>query len=466
MRAAALRPPVRIPSGWITIALGFLAAVVAALVAVRRPDLYRPLFAVVLLANLLIVSVRWPRAAIVTTLLFLPFLALVRRLLIADSGWTSYDPMLLVGPLVAIVLIVQMVVVEERRLDRDNLAKLVYGLLALSVVQVFNPLGAGVLIGLSGLLFVSAPLLWFVVGRELADRRTISLLIYSVIPVAVITSAYGLWQTEIGMPKWDASWVDVAGYAALQVGEQIRGFGTFASHTEYAAFAGVGVVFACALALHRRTIAALALPFLGIALFFASSRGVLVLTLVAVIVLVGLRAREGGKALVIIVLGVVTLFAGSALLGPALDRAAGRSSSNLVSHQVGGIANPLDPEQSTLIGHWDLFLSGVAEGFERPLGRGPGANNNAARAGGGGGGTDVDLSDTFVNLGFVGGLLLVAILVITFRRTVSAYFARGDVLLLAILGLLVVTLGHWLNGGHYALAPLTWFFIGWATRKE
>ena len=285
------------------------------------------------------------------------------------------------------------------------------------------------------------------------------------IPVAVVTSAYGLWQTEIGMPQWDESWVDVAGYAALQVGEEIRGFGTFSSHTEYAAFAGVGIVFASALALHGRAVAALALPFLGISLFFASSRGVLVLTLLAVIVLVGLRAHKGRYTVAIIVVGIVSVFAVSALLGPALDRAAGRSSSHLVSHQVGGLLNPLDPEQSTLIGHWELFANGVASGFERPLGRGPGANNNAARAGGGGG-TDVDISDTFVNLGFAGGLLLVAIFVITLRRVVSAYFARGDVLLLAVMGLLVVTLGHWLNGGHYALAPLTWLCIGWATRKH
>jgi len=191
-----------------------------------------------------------------------------------------------------------------------------------------------------------------------------------------------------------------------------------------------------------------------------------VLTLLAVIVLVGLRARRGPKALTIIALGIGALFAASAVLGPALDRAAGRSSSHLVSHQLGGLLNPLDPEQSTLLGHWELFANGVAEGFERPLGRGPGANNNAARAGGGGGGTDVDVSDTFVNLGFVGGLLFVAIVLITLRRVVASYFARGDAVLLAIMGLLVVTLGHWLNGGHYALAPLTWFCIGWATRRS
>ena len=32
------------------------------------------------------------------------------------------------------------------------------------------------------------------------------------------------------------------------------------------------------------------------------------------------------------------------------------------------------------------------------------------------------------------------------------------------MGLLVITLGQWLNGGYYALAPLLWLLIGWANR--
>ncbi len=28
----------------------------------------------------------------------------------------------------------------------------------------------------------------------------------------------------------------------------------------------------------------------------------------------------------------------------------------------------------------------------------------------------------------------------------------------------MVMFGNWLNGGYYALAPLIWFLIGWASR--
>jgi cell division protein FtsW (lipid II flippase) len=192
------------------------------------------------------------------------------------------------------------------------------------------------------------------------------------------------------------------------------------------------------------------------------------LTLIAVIVLLALWARNGRLAPLIIVLGVGAILAASELSGPALDRTAERSSNPLVSHQVGGLLHPLDSEQSTLLVHWKNFKSGVTAGFSNPLGRGTGASTLAADKLGGEAGTrtDLDLSDSFVSLGLVGGLLFIAILALTFHRVVSLYRARGDPAVLAVAGLLVVTLGQWLNGGHYALAPLTWFFIGWTTRRS
>jgi hypothetical protein len=35
---------------------------------------------------------------------------------------------------------------------------------------------------------------------------------------------------------------------------------------------------------------------------------------------------------------------------------------------------------------------------------------------------------------------------------------------LAVMGLLVVTLGQWLNGGYYAISPLLWLLVGWSNR--
>ncbi len=88
-------------------------------VIVKEPRLYRPVLAGALVFNLVIVARRWPRAAIATTLMLLPFLALLRRLLISRAGWSGNDPLLLVAPLLAIYLIGSVYVVAKRPVPRD-----------------------------------------------------------------------------------------------------------------------------------------------------------------------------------------------------------------------------------------------------------------------------------------------------------------------------------------------------------
>src|SRR5215203_1850646 len=85
--------------------LPVVSAAAAGVIAVGYPQWYRMALAVGLATNLVVLGMRWPRAAALMTLFFLPFLALIRRLLIADSGFTSSDPLLLVGPLVALFLL-------------------------------------------------------------------------------------------------------------------------------------------------------------------------------------------------------------------------------------------------------------------------------------------------------------------------------------------------------------------------
>jgi hypothetical protein len=242
----------------------------------------------------------------------------------------------------------------------------------------------------------------------------------------------------------------------------IRPFGTFASAREYGSYLDIGLVFAVALALHRRYWALLTLPFLGWAIVLSSGRSILVLGLLAVVFVLGMRTRSAGGLIVTMVLGVAMLFATVSVFGSSLDRASKQSSNPLVSHQVGGLLNPLDPNQSTLLGHLDLLKSGIIDGLKDPIGKGTGVTNRAAGVAGGTNETsEVDISDAFISMGIVGGVVFLAIIWMTFRRVVSAYFTRGDPALLAAGGLFVVMLGQWLNGGLYAVAPLTWFFVGW-----
>ena len=71
------------------------------------------------------------------------------------------------------------------------------GIVALGVVQVVNPFATGgVLANLGGLIFLAVPLLWFFIGRAVADDASVAFLLQAVVVVALMVGLYGVFQTE------------------------------------------------------------------------------------------------------------------------------------------------------------------------------------------------------------------------------------------------------------------------------
>jgi hypothetical protein len=152
------------------------------------------------------------------------------------------------------------------------------------------------------------------------------------------------------------------------------------------------------------------------------------------------------------------MYSGSGLTGP-------QGGGALTGHQLEGLS---DPGASTLPLHLEIIGDGFEEAMRRPLGQGTATTTIAA--------TTVadaresktsefDLLDLFISLGFVGMLLGAAIVVVVLWRTAGLYFARPGPETLACVGLVLVTLGSWFNGGFYAIAPLVWFTVGWVSRR-
>jgi hypothetical protein len=470
----AALPGAFLPAAWrirggavLGVVVAGAAGVALAALVVQRPDQYRTLLAVGLVVILTVLGLRKPSAAALCVLLLLPLLALARRVLIADSGWTSYDPLLAISPTIALVLIYRQRVGGAGTARADTLQKLVAVLLGFTILQAFNPLAhGGVAQSIVGLMFVAAPLLWFFVGREVDDRRVVLTLLTGVIVVGVAVGAYGLMQTKITFPRWDQAWVDVTGYTSLRVGKTVRPFGTFSSAAEYAAFLGAALVICIAWMMHRRWRPVLALPLIAWPLFLVSGRGVVVLAVLAVIAMSAIRTGNRRGGLKVLAGGIVAVYAFAIVLGPALDRHSSSSGNDLTQHQVSGLLHPLDPNKSTAVGHWGLVVDGIREGFHQPLGQGTGKTNLASSKVGGGqkGNTEFDFSNAFVNLGLFGGVLFMVIAVKSFAGIIRRYAATRDMAVLAASGLLVVTLGQWLNGGYYAISALAWFLIGWASQ--
>lgn len=470
-RVLAVRSPslsARRPSADARVAVAIAAVGASAIVAwvvVRRPELLRLTIAAAFVAMALALAQRRPAAGALVTLLALPFEALVRRLLIAQSGVPSNDPLILVGPAVSIVLCFGLFVVRRRPLITDGLSKLMLGFVALSGLELGNPAGGGLVVALGGLLFLTVPLLWFFLGRELGSPSLARTLLGAMVAVATVVAVYGLWQSQVGLPPWDRAWVEAKGYAALNVGPSLRAFATFPSNQEYALWLAGAIAVACTLAVTGRGRFVLAAPLLVTALVFASLRSALVLCFLAIAVAVGVRSRRLPVAVAVVILALGLGYAAVRLYGGAAQSAS--SGNPLLERQVSGIANPFNSNQSTLNVHLQMLVDGVRAGIGSPLGHGPGAVNLAGAklgddAASAGGSTEIDASNAFVALGLPGGLLFIAIVIAAFRGVVRRYLA-GEPLALAVLALLVVCLSQWLIGGLYALLPLLWFLLGWAS---
>ena len=461
-----------------TFALAVCLTAFSSLFVVAGGAWIRFILALTIAALLITITMTRPALGVTATFVYLVFVALLRRALLPAAPWISADPMLLVAPFVAGLLLVKAFVLDSRRWAPDAISKLVLLVLVITFAEVFNPAGGGISAGIAGLMFMAVPLLWFFVGREFLTDADVDRLMGVVVVLGTVVGCYGLWQTQVGDPPWDVNWLHTPGasaLASLNVGGTLRAFGTFSSFSEYALFVGGALAVAVSFCIRGRWIAAVPIPVLAVALFLASGRSALITAAFAVVVMLGLRTGRPLTALVVTVAAVGAAFLAIHFGGSALSSASSASGA-LVSHEISGIANPLDPNSSTLLIHVQLVIEGVKSSLSHPLGQGTAVTNGAAgvipdsairgnqlgnvpTAGAGSSATEVDVSNAFVGLGIPGGVLYLLLVVLVLVTAVRSYF-KGRVAMLPILAILIVGAGQWTIGGDYALASLIWMLIG------
>jgi hypothetical protein len=407
-----------------------------------------------------------PRRVLYALVVWLIVLGFVRRFVTEWSAPGPADLLLLVGP--AVVMVLFLVAARSGAFQkRTTFANAVLVLSLLVLLGAINPLQRSLTAGAAGLLFILVPTLGFWIGRVLCDDATLKRVLTIAAVFSIAEAAYGLAQTFIGFPRWDSAWIasHQEQYAALYVGDSLRPFGSFSSFAEYSFFLAIGLTVWVAVAARRRVFGALMAVVLVIAIFYASGRGVVVLLVAAFGMTIAAKRRF---PLAIAAVATAAFLILIPLVASHFDQSpqgAGAAAS-LASHQIGGLANPLDPQHSTLRGHLTLLKSGLTSAYHNPLGYGIGGVTIAgAKFGGVEQATEADPSNMAVALGFPGILAYLIVVGSGLRHAYRLAVARGDALSFIALAIAVLMLLQWLNGGQYAVALLLWLVLGWADQK-
>ncbi len=280
-------------------------------------------------------------------------------------------------------------------------------------------------------------------------------------------AAYGLVQTIIGFPSWDQHWIDQVSFASLNVNGVIRPFASFSSAQEYAGYLAIAIVIWIGAAFRIRY---LMLSALALVAADPGARAGVVPRRDRVA-----RRRDRGDARSAAPAAAPARrrhrggAAGRPRVRAALVRAVdldlgiGTTSGQLISHDVAGLSDPLNPQASTVGVHLSLVVNGVKSAFSDPMGRGIGADDDRR--------TDVRRRHGRHRSGSVehGGRARTA----GVDRISLRPRARGPCrlshrlrpsrpLALIALGIVTITFLQWFNGGLYAVAFLPWLAMGWA----
>lgn len=416
---------------------------------------------------------RSPAWGVLLTVLYLSFLGGIRRWVVPALGWTSADPLLLVAPVLVLVNFLNMLL--TRRVPTDTrLARSLLWLLAIMFVEIFNPLQGSLSVGLAGVLFTIVPILWYYYGRHLGSETVLRRMLAAVVGIALLGALFGLYQTYFGLLPVEKEWLELnkVNYNAVYLTDKvIRVFSFFTSAQEYMQVVSMGAIVLWAAFLRGARLALLPIPFLGAMIFLSSLRGAVVITLFACIILWAVQGRAvlvwGPRFALALILGAGGL---TWSLQQVQEQAYDARTQALVTHQVDGLIMSSNPRRpvSTAGTHVGMVVVGIARGFLVPTGRGLGSTTLAGTKFDGdnrNGSTEADVSDAFAALGFGGGFVYLGVIFFVLSSVIQLWRVTRSFTALAMLGILVVHIGHWLHGGSYAATMIVWFLIGGMERS-
>jgi len=449
-----------------TLALGLLGLLsIGAVLFFLLTGHGRLAFTLMLLELFVAIAIVNVRAAILAVFFYLIVLGDLRRLLIPLFGWSGTDPLLMVGSVFALVVVAGALVNREIRFD-TKLAKWTLALMAIMVLQIFNPKQGGLMVGLAGAMFLIVPICWFWIGRTYATPALLRTLLYGlVLPMALAAAVYGTYQVFFGYLPHQQRWLEMNWYQGLGSPNNPSPISFFASNTEYGKFLSIGVVLSWAAFLKGNRVAGgMALLLLG-AVAITGIRGPLFFSLAMMAGLWAVLSRSttawvlrGALAAVLAVVGLIwglTAATTQLDLDPRVQKRLERQAREFVHVPRG------EEEYSSALTHFRMMIGGYLYPLREPLGLGIGAVTKAAlKFGGRNYNTETHLGNSFVALGLPGGILYHIVICILIFTALRYWIFSRSLIALAILGVLGVTMASLLSGEAYAVGPLTAFCAG------
>ena len=433
--------------------------VIAIMVRMAALGNSRMVLAVAIAIPILALAASNMRAAIIAAIVYVVIMGDLRRMLISFGGWSQTDPLLLLGTGFAVVFAGYAVATRSIKLD-SSLSKWIAVLMAVMVIQMFNPRQGGLVVGVAGALFLMAPLVWYWVGKAYMTPRLLRFLLYAVVvPLGIGAMLFGFYQNAVGYLPYQMEWYHVAGYTALgNLTTGLAPISFFSSRTEHAVFLVIGAVVLWAAFLKGRRAVLILIVLFFIAVVLNGSRGPMVKVLGTGAVM---WAFMGSTWRMWVPRGLLAVLVCGVGLFWSLTFASTLELDQRFQADLNRQARLFSSEETTLDTHSSLLIGGYLAALRQPLGYGLGMPTKAAaKFGGGGFGTETDIGDVMISLGLVGGFVYhIVIGLVLF--TAAMYWRRSrSMLALAILGILIATIFSWLRGGMYAISPIIWLCVG------
>jgi len=425
----------------------------------------RPVIMVTLLGVFISIAVVNIRVAIIGVMTYLVVLGDLRKWLTATlGGGGGADVLLLLGGVFALVICGNAFARQQIRFDTP-MAKWVLALMAVMVLQIFNPGQGGLMAGIVGAMFVLVPFMWYWVGRTYANEAFLEIVLFRVVvPLGVLAAAYGIYHALYGYLPHQQLWLEDNWFAGLGSPDNPAPISFFSNNQEHGAFLTIATVLCWAAFLKGRRTYVLLLPLFFTALVLTGSRGPVVFSLLGMCTM---WAAMGKDPRTWVLRGGVAVLIGLTGLVWTLNQTASWELDDSVQQRIGRQTQELDLSQreageySSMANHAYMMVRGYTSLVNYPLGRGIGFTTLAAdRYGTGGYSTETELGDSFLGLGIPGGIAYHAIIFLLILYTLRLWLNTRSFIALALVGVFTCTMAGTVGGQLYAVSSIVIFCMG------